>query len=224
MMPYTKVLPKGLLPVGDQPILEIIVKQLQYHGFTNITMACGYRASLIQSYFGDGSAWSVSIAYQVETEPRGTAGPLKTLTHLSEPFLLINCDILTTLSFRAFWEFHTSGRSIMTVASQQKHVPINLGVLETEGERVIRFIEKPLRNAHVSMGIYMMDPLILEYIPERQFFDIPDLIQALLEKGETVRHYENDAFWMDIGQPADFTRANEEFPKWKHLLLPKEAE
>ena len=225
MAPYTKVLPKGLLPVGEQPILEIIVKQLRYHGFTNITMACGYRSSLIQTYFGNGSAWNVSITYQVETEPRGTAGPLKTLTHLSEPFLLINCDVLTTLPFRKLWEFHMSGgRSLMTIASQQKQIPIELGVLETEGDRVIRFIEKPVRNARVSMGIYMMDPDILAYIPEKQFFDIPDLIRVLLEDGKEVRHYENDAFWIDIGRPADFARANEVYPKWKHLLLPVETE
>jgi len=225
MAPYTKVLPKGLLPVGEQPILEIIVKQLRYHGFTNITMACGYRSSLIQTYFGNGSAWNVSITYQVETEPRGTAGPLKTLTHLSEPFLLINCDVLTTLPFRKLWEFHMSGgRSLMTIASQQKQIPIELGVLETEGDRVIRFIEKPVRNARVSMGIYMMDPDILAYIPEKQFFDIPDLIRVLLEDGKEVRHYENDAFWIDIGRPADFARANEVYPQWKHLLLPVEAE
>lgn len=224
MSPYTKVLPKGLLPVGEKPILEIIVKQLRYHGFTNITMACGYLAPLIQAYFGDGKAWNVSITYQVEHEPYGTAGPLKTLTHLSEPFLLINCDVLTTLSFRQLWEFHRSGDSLMTIASQKKQIPIELGVLETEGDRVTGFVEKPSQTAHVSMGIYVLNPEILHYIPEKRFFDIPDLIQALLAAGKVVRHYDNDAFWFDIGRPTDFERANEAYPKMKHLLLPGECE
>lgn len=223
MAPYTKVLPKGLLPVGEQPMLEILVKQLRQHGFTRIIMACGYRANFIQSYFGNGSAWNVSITYQVEAEPLGTAGPLKTIPDLSEPFLLINCDVLTTLSFRKLWEFHASADSLLTVAAQQKPIPIEFGVLETEGDRVVRFVEKPVHNARVNMGIYVMEPDVLDYIPEKQFFDIPDLIHALLADNKPVRHYENEALWIDVGRPADFTKANELYHRWKHLLLAGDA-
>lgn len=222
MAPYTKVLPKGLLPVGEKPILEIIVKQLKHYGFTSISMACGYLAPLIQTYFGDGSAWGVSIRYQVEHKPLGTAGPLRSLTHIHEPFLLINCDVLTTLDFKEFHDFHMRGGSMLTIASQNIGVPIELGVLETDAEFVIDFVEKPTRSAYVSMGIYMMNPEIISYVPDNQAYDIPDVIHTLLADNRKVRHYENDSFWLDIGRPSDYTLANEQFHKLKQLLLPEQ--
>jgi NDP-mannose synthase len=220
MTPYTKVLPKGLLPIGDQPILEIIVKQLQMHGFTSITMSCGYLAPLIQTYFQDGSACGVTIDYLVETEPLGTAGSLRQLQHRTEPFLVINCDVLTTLSLKKFWDFHHSGNSLLTIASQKKHVPIDFGVLKTEKDRVVDFVEKPHRSESVSMGIYVVNPQVLYSIPENQFFDIPDLIRTMLLTQQPIRHYENDSFWLDIGRPADYKQANEDFPKISKLLFP----
>lgn len=222
MAPYTKVLPKGLLPVGEQPILEIIVKQLRNYGFTSITMACGYLSGLIQTYFGDGSSRDVSISYYVENEPLGTVGPIKLISRRHGPFLLINCDVLTTLDFSRFRDFHIQGGSILTIASQKKGIPIELGVLETQDEYVTNFVEKPTRSAYVSMGIYMMNPEVADYIPSHQYFDIPDLIHALLAANEKVRHYENNDFWLDIGRPADYTLANEQFGKLKSLLLPGE--
>ncbi|MGG1551498.1 sugar phosphate nucleotidyltransferase [Paenibacillus ferrarius] len=222
MAPYTKVLPKGLLPVGEQPILEIIVKQLRNYGFTSITMACGYLSGLIQTYFGDGSSRGISISYYVEKEPLGTVGPIRLIQRRSSPFLLINCDVLTTLDFAGFRDFHMTGGSILTIASQKRGIPIELGVLETQEEYVTNFIEKPTRSAYVSMGIYMMNPEIADYIPAGSYFDIPDLIHKLLAAGEKVRHYENNDFWLDIGRPSDYTRANEEFGKLKSLLLPGE--
>lgn len=222
MTPYTKVLPKGLLPIGKQPILEIIVKQLRYYGFDRLTMACGYLAPLIQTYFGDGSSWNVKIRYQVEDHPLGTVGALKNIKHLSQPFLVINCDVLTTLNFKEFWEFHCKGDSLLTIASQEKKIPIHLGVLQTQGDRVIDFVEKPVLMAHVNMGIYMMEPEILRYIPENQFFDIPDLIRALLADNQKIRHFANTAYWHDIGRPEDYHHADEEFPEIKDQLLPGE--
>lgn len=222
MAPYTKVLPKGLLPVGEQPILEIIVKQLRNYGFTSITMACGYLSELIQTYFGDGSSRGVSITYHVEHEPLGTIGPLKCLKQKSGPFLLINCDVLTTLDFAKFRAYHINGDSLLTIASQKKDIPIELGVLETKEDYVTNIVEKPTHTAYVSMGIYMMNPEVTDYIPANQYFDIPDLIHAILAAKEKVRHYENNDFWLDIGRPSDYTRANEEFIKLKSVLLPGE--
>lgn len=220
MAPYTKVLPKGLLPIGEKPILDIIVTQLRYYGFNSITMACGYLAPLIQTYFGDGTRWGVTIRYEVENEPLGTAGPLRSLTYLSEPFLLINCDVLTTLDFKRFRDFHLEGDSLLTIASQNKDVPIELGVLKTLAEFVIDFVEKPAHSAYVSMGIYMMSPDIIRYIPNNKTFDIPDVIHLLLKAKQKIRHYENNSFWLDIGRPSDYTRANEEFQRIKHNILP----
>ncbi|WP_202078585.1 sugar phosphate nucleotidyltransferase [Caldalkalibacillus salinus] len=223
MKPYTQILPKGLLPVGEVPILDIIVRQLHYYGFQSITMACGYLAPLIQTYFGDGSKWHVDIRYVLEHKPLGTAGPLANIK-MNQPFLVINCDVLTSLDLKAFYDFHCAKESLITIASQKKNLDVDLGVLETEEDRITKFLEKPKQSAHVSMGIYMMDPALLGYIPKNQFFDVPDLIQVLLRKNQPVRHFENDAFWLDIGRPPQFREANDLFPTIKHQLLPGETE
>lgn len=223
MAPYTQVLPKGLLPVGEQPLLEILVKQLAHHGFTHIIMACGYRANLIQAYFGNGKRWNVEITYQVEREPLGTAGPLKTIPQLTEPFLLMNCDVLTTLSFRTLWQFHTATDSLLTVAAKKQPIPIEFGVLETDGNRIVDFLEKPVHHARVNMGIYVMEPDVLAYIPENRYFDIPDLIRALLAENKPVNCFENDALWLDVGRPVDLTKANELYRRWKDRFLASEG-
>jgi NDP-mannose synthase len=220
MAPYTKVLPKGLLPIGEGPILELIIKQLKYYGFNSITLAVGYLAPLIQAYFEDGSSLGVHIQYQVESEPLGTAGPLRSLKNLDQPFLVLNCDVLTTLNLREFFGFHSQGRGLLTVASQWKKTQIHLGVLEADQHRVVRFIEKPTQEFRVSMGIYMMHPDVLRYIPEGIMFDVPDLIQSLLDDGQVVYHYDNDAYWLDIGRFEDYAKAEEDFENIKELLLP----
>ncbi|MCS1350157.1 sugar phosphate nucleotidyltransferase [Mechercharimyces sp. CAU 1602] len=213
LAPYTKVLPKGLLPIGDYPILEILIRQLRMYGFTRITMCCGYLASLVQTYFQDGEHWGVSIRYHTEQRPLGTAGPLKELMHLTSPFLLLNCDVLTNLDFRAFRNHHVEQGNIFTVASQEQQVPIHLGVLETKGNLVTGFKEKPNQSARVSMGIYMMNPELLSYIPDCTFYDIPDLIQDVLKKEKPVHQYPSQAFWLDIGRPEDLYAANRLYPK-----------
>ncbi|UOF90207.1 NTP transferase domain-containing protein [Fodinisporobacter ferrooxydans] len=222
LAPYTQVLPKGLLPIGGQPILEIIIKQLAHYGFKSITMACGYLAPLIQTYFGDGSKWNVSIAYYVEDQPSGTFGALKHMKHMfQQPFLLINCDILTTLNFRQFYDFHCSKSSMITIASQIKRIPIDLGVIETDGDKVTKFIEKPNNTVHVNMGIYMINPKVYDYLPEENVLDTTDVIKNLLDRNHDIRHYQNDAFWLDIGKPADYKQANNVFKEMAEILLPK---
>lgn len=221
LTPFTKVLPKGLLPVGEQPILEIIVKQLRNYGFTHLHMACGYLASLIQTYFGDGGPWGVNIDYVIEDKELGTIGPLKKISCLSgRPILVINCDVLTTLDFRKLMEFHNSGTSLLTIASQKKTVPMQFGVLQTKGDRVTDFVEKPTRAEHVSMGIYVMSQELVEQIPDEIYYDMPDLILQRLASGEEVRHFENDAFWLDIGRYEDFVNANELYPQIEKQLFP----
>jgi NDP-mannose synthase len=211
MKPYTKVLPKGLLPVGEQPILEILVRQLCTCGFDSITMACGYLAPLIQAYFGDGQKWGVDIRYAVESQPLGTAGALRTLSRFKDPFLVLNCDVLTTLKFRDLYEFHCQNQGVLTVASQRRDIPIHLGVLETAGLQVVGLLEKPISSVCVSMGIYVMDPTVVDYIPDNMAFDMPDLVHQLLQHQCCVCHYDNDSDWLDIGRPEDYVKANEDF-------------
>lgn len=223
MAPYTKVLPKGLLPVGEQPILEILVKQLCTAGFTSITMACGYLAPLIQTYFRDGSQLGVSIDYFVEEVPLGTAGALKYLKRFDSPFLVLNCDVLTTLDFRRLYEFHCCGDGVLTVASQKQNIPIHLGVLEVSADKVTSLLEKPAQSLHVSMGMYVMDPMVVDYMPDNQPLDTPQLIQKLIANSLSVRHYQNDSYWLDIGRPDDYTKANQDYPSMASLLLPSEV-
>ncbi|MHB1488855.1 MAG: sugar phosphate nucleotidyltransferase [Acidimicrobiales bacterium] len=223
LAPYTDTVPKGLLPVGNTPILDIIVRQLRGYGCTAITMACGHLAPAIQSHFGDGSRSGVSIEYHVEKEPLGTAGPLRAMRLPACPFLVLNCDVLTSLNLQDLFHFHTQGGSLMTVASQQQWIPIHLGVLQVNREKVMRFTEKPRHSLHVNMGIYVMNPTIVDYIPSDGRFDIPDLIGRVLDAGELVHHYENEAYWLDIGQPNDYAKANREYPSIKHRLLPTPA-
>ncbi len=133
---------------------------------------------------------------------------------------MLNCDVLTTLNFRQFMNDHCAGNSLLTIASQKKSIPIDLGVLEVESDRVTNFLEKPTRSARVSMGIYMMNPEVIEYIPANQYYDIPDLIRSILANGEEVRHFANDDFWIDIGRPTEYLQANEDFPLLKERILP----
>lgn len=222
LAPYTKVLPKGLLPVGDRPMLETIVLQLRSYGFTNITMACGYMADLIQTYFGDGSRFGVQIQYVVENKALGTAGPLKRIPNLANAFMVINCDVLTTLNFRDFADFHQSGNSVLTIASQQRLVPVRLGVLQVDKDIVVGFVEKPVQQVRVSMGIYMMNREVTDYLPEDEYYDVPALVRTLLSENHTIRHYENQSFWADIGTYEDYVKSCDEYESIKSKLLPGE--
>ncbi len=220
MNPLTSVTPKGLLPIDGTPILEIIVRQLRHFGFPSVTMACGYMANYIQHYFRDGTDFGVAIQYHVESEPLGTAGALQYVKDLREAFLVVNCDVLTDLNFRAFADFHGNGDAPLTIASQQRNVPIDFGVLETVMDRVVQFHEKPRHSACVNMGIYMMDPAVLTYIPRDTPFDVPSLVRALLTAGQTVRHYENNAYWLDMGTHRDYQLADEVFSCRRDQFLP----
>lgn len=223
LSPYTKILPKGLLPVGGQPMLETIVMQLAAWGFQNITMICGHLAPLIQTYFGDGHQFGVKLSYLVEEKPLGTAGSLKQLEHLHDPFLVINCDVLTSLNLHELIQFHRAHDGLLTIASQEKHIPVKLGVLQVDEDEVVDFQEKPDHVVRVSMGIYLMNPGIRSFIPANQYFDIPDLIRALLTHKEPVHHYDNDAFWLDIGTPDDYNEATRQFETVYPLLFPGEV-
>jgi len=224
MAPYTQVLPKGLLPVGGQPMLDTIVRQLKGYGCSRITMTCGYLGELIQTYFGDGHRYGIEIHYLNEKQPLGTVGALKNAENLPQQFLVMNCDILTALNFRGFAKFHNEGSSLLTIASQRKKFPLKLGVLTVANDRVTGFAEKPQQSALVSMGMYMMNRKVLEFIPPNQFFDIPDLVRALLQRDLHIRHFENEAFWLDVGTPDDYAKACDEFDVIRPHLFQRDIE
>jgi NDP-sugar pyrophosphorylase family protein len=210
--PYTTILPKPLLPVGDQAILEVVVSQLRRHGFTDMVFAVGYLAHLIQAVFGDGTSRDVAIRYHFEDHPLGTAGALATVDGLDEPFLLMNGDVLTTLDYDALYAAHVASGNILTIATNPRVVPVDFGVLHMNGgaggmRAVTRYEEKPDLEYAVSMGIYLMDPAVRDYIAPDDYLDLPNLVRLLIEAGEPVGGFTHPGYWLDIGRHEDYERA-----------------
>jgi len=220
LKPYTTIFPKPLMPIDDMPILEVIIRQLKRAGFTKITMAVGYLAGLLEAYFGDGHKWGIKIRYSPEDRPLGTAGPLALVDGLSNTFLVLNGDILTTLDYTELIKYHHKEKAIATVAMYDKEVEITLGVLKADERNTIYdYIEKPTIKYQVSMGIYVFEPRVLDYIKRGEPCDLPDLIKTLIEHDEQVKGYHFKGYWRDIGRREDYEKAVEEFVELKDELL-----
>jgi len=208
------------MPLDDMPILEVIIRQLKGTGFTKITMAVGHLASLLEAYFGDGHKWEVEIEYSPEDKPLGTAGPLALIEDLSDTFLVMNGDVLTTLDYVELIEYHRREKAIATVAMYDKEVEITLGVLKAnERDEIYDYVEKPTLKYQVSMGIYVFEPRVLEYIKPGEACDLPDLIKMLIEHDEPVKGYHFNGYWRDIGRQEDYEKAVEEFEELKDKLV-----
>jgi len=212
LKPYTTVFPKPLMPVGDKPILEIIIRQLKSHGLEDIVIAVGHLGELIMSFFGDGSNFGVNIKYSKEDKPLGTAGGLGLIKEeLKDTFLMINGDTLTTLSFPDLINYHRKNNAIATISLKRREVYIDFGLVELDSNNTIKgYTEKPSIDHLVSMGVYIFEPKVLEYIRPNKYLDFPDLIKELISKGETVKGYVYDGYWLDIGRADDYERANKE--------------
>ncbi|MBN2788876.1 MAG: NTP transferase domain-containing protein [Candidatus Delongbacteria bacterium] len=212
LKPYTTVLPKPLMPIGDYPILEVLLRQLKYFGVTDITMAVGHLKELIQAFFSDGSNWDLNIKYSFENKPLGTAAPLKLISELDDDFLVMNGDVLTDLDFKEFFEYHKSSGALCSIAMYKKPVKIDLGVLDVDNKnKLIGYTEKPTLNYNVSMGVYAFSKKVIEYIPNDQYFDFPELMLKLMEMGQNVQCYPFNGYWLDIGRPDDYDIAIEQF-------------
>ena len=200
LAPYTTVLPKPLVPVGNRPILGIVLDQLARHGFERIDISVGHLGELIKSYFDEvGGPDGVDLRYTWETEPLGTAGALRRVEGLDEPFLAMNGDILTTLDYRELMDAHAQTDTPLTIATHKEDVPMELGVIESSNGTVTGYREKPTVHFDVSMGVYAYDPTVLDFIPDDRHFDFPDVVLAMLEAGEEVKTFVSDARWFDIG-------------------------
>ena len=214
LAPYTTIFPKPLVPIGDRPILEIIIRQLAGQGLGDIILSIGHLGELIEAYFQNGrrNIPELSLDYFRENEPLGTAGSLAMIPGLDETFLAMNGDILTTLDYRALIRHHREQGAALTVAMHRKDIKIDLGVLETDDEgKLVSYNEKPLYSFNVSMGIYVYEPRALEYIPKGKYMDFPDLVRTLLDHGEKVAGFHSRDYWLDIGRREDYELAQQEF-------------
>ena len=208
LKPYTISLPKPLMPVGNHPILEIVIQQLKRAGITNIIIAVGYLESLIRAFFKNGTEFGANITYSSERKPMGTAGPLSLVAQqLDDTFILMNGDVLSDMDFNALINFHKSNGAYATVAVVKRHVDVDFGVIEMDlANQFRKWREKPKLSYLVSTGIYVFEPQVLDSIPE-DFFNLPDLIIKLHETDKGVRCYLHEGYWLDIGRFEDYQEA-----------------
>jgi NDP-mannose synthase len=213
LAPYTSVLPKPLMPIGERAILEIVVEQLEAHGIKDITFCVGYLSHLIRTVFDNRANGHVNINYVHEQELLGTAAPLLLVDGLDETFIVMNGDVLTTLDYKDLIRHHREMENAVTVATRRRTIKIDYGVLSVENEtrsaRIVGFEEKPEFHSTVSMGVYVFEPRVLDYVPPNQHYDFPELIQSLLAQGESVGAYAFDGLWYDIGRERDYAEAVE---------------
>lgn len=221
LAPYTYVLPKPMMPVGDRAVLEILLRQMKRAGINHVTLTVGHLAGLMQAFFQDGEQFDLDITYSFEPKPLGTAGPLAMVPGLNSTFLVSNGDVLTLLNINDLISYHKQQGAICTIAMHERQTKVELGVIRLDGDnRVTDYIEKPTYDFCVSMGIYVFEPEVLSYIPQGEYLDFPDLVHKLLDAGEKVVGYPFDGYWMDLGNPEDYKQANEDFERMRSQFLP----
>jgi NDP-sugar pyrophosphorylase family protein len=222
LRPYTTIIPKPLVPIGDEfSILEIVLRQLASAGFTRATLAIGHLGQLIRAYVGDGSQWGIEVDYVHEESPLGTIGPaLMVLDKLPENFLLMNGDILTDLDYGDLMASHLSSGAPLTVATYERSHTVDFGVLGIADHLVTTFTEKPSISYSVSMGVYAMSKRHLDRYTPGLPFGFDELMLDLIERGTAPSSYDFKGFWLDIGRPDDYDQANRDFPLLRPLLLP----
>ena len=223
LAPYTKILPKPLMPIGDMPILEVMLKQMKRAGITDVTLTVGHLANLMRTFFMDGQQWGMNISYSYEEKPLGTAGPLSLLQGLDSTFLVTNGDVLTTLDLRELVAFHKSHGGIATIAVHKRQVKIDLGVIQWDRDgRIGGYLEKPTYDYTVSMGIHVFEPEVMKFIPFNLYLDFPELVLKMIAAGEKVVGYAFDGYWMDLGRPDDYALAADDFASMREKFLPEE--
>jgi len=220
LKPYTTIIPKPLMPIGDYSILEVIIQQLLKHKFDDIVITTGYLSQLIKAYLESKEYLNGKIRFTYEEEPLGTIAPLKLIKNLEDTFLVMNGDILSDIDFGDLIAYHHSKGGIATIATYERTVNIDFGVLRSdERNRIFAFEEKPTYNFHVSMGIYVFQKKILDLIPISTHFGFDNLMNIMIQKDIEVNSYPHSGYWLDIGRPDDYARSIEEFEQNSHKFL-----
>jgi NDP-mannose synthase len=208
--PFTTTIPKPLFPVGEKSVLQIIIEQLREAGITDITIAIGYLGELIEAYFRDGKKLGVSIKYSREYKPLGTAGPISLVDDISDDFLVMNGDVLTTMDYKDLLKYHKTHSKIATICCYTKKVQSSLGIVQTDSNNIVKdYLEKPITYHLVSAGIYCFKPAVRSYIEKEERIDLPDFIMRLKENGHDVISYNLTGHWFDIGTKEDLQKATE---------------
>lgn len=220
LRPYTLVLPKPLMPIGEYPILEVIVRQLVRAGFDHITLAVNHQAEIIKAFFQNGERWGIRIDYSLEDQPLGTMGPLRLIQDLPQHFLVMNGDILTDLDYTEFHDDHVREDRIFTISSMRREQKIDYGVLDTDADGLLSgFREKPSVAYEVSMGVYMVSGRAVHRIPVGRPYGFDNLMLDLLEARSPATVHPFGGYWLDIGRPDDYAQAIEEFESMKTRFL-----
>ena len=212
LKPFTMSIPKPLLPLGDVPILEVVLQQLADTGFKRVVITLGHMAHLFAATIGNGDRWNMKIEYCLEEEPLGTAGPLRHISDLDDNFLVMNGDLLTTIDYRTLFDMHCSKGAWGTIALHRREVHIDYGVVRVDENNCLQeYIEKPSIPYMVSMGINVLSRQCIEFIPEAGKFDMPNLMMAMHQAGKLVLCHETGCYWQDIGRFDDYQQASADF-------------
>lgn len=212
LRPLTESVPKPMLNVGGKPILETIVRHIAEQGFVNFYFCINYLGEQIRAYFGDGSKFGINIRYVQEQERMGTAGALTLLPDkLKLPFIVMNGDLLTKIDLTALLAFHNKHGKKITAGVREYNQQVPFGVVELNGASVVKMVEKPVYRHFVNAGIYALSPDILSFLPQKQFYDMPSLIEDVLSENKGVGGFPITEYWMDIGQLPDFEQAQDDY-------------
>jgi NDP-sugar pyrophosphorylase family protein len=221
LKPYATVIPKPLVPIADKAILEILLNRLKDSGTDEIFLCVNHLAEIIKAFFGDGSKFGLKINYSLEEKPLSTVAPIKLIQGLPENFLVMNGDLLTDLNFKTLFDYHLTQKALLTIATYKRKVKIDFGVLglDSKNQFAEEFIEKPIYDFNVCMGVYIMNKKVLDFVPYNEPFGFDNLMYTLLEKKQAVNVFPYDGYWLDIGRPEDYEQANIDYEKNPNLFL-----
>lgn len=225
LRPFTAVLPKPLVPVGEISILEMVLRQLRYYGFDEVVICVGHKAELIMAVVGDGKRFGLEVRYHLEDKPLGTVGALPQVEGLKENFLVMNGDICCDLDFSLIHRSHVDHGAAATIGCYQREEQIELGVvkLDMEGGEIVGFEEKPIHHLWVAMGVYALNRRVIDLIPRSQFFGFDSLLHRMLAEKIRIRAFQFRGLWLDIGRPDDYEKLLQEFDDHRLAYLPDGA-
>lgn len=220
LRPYTSLLPKPLVPIGNEfSVLEIIMKQLKNYGFNHVTISLNHMAHLIQAFLGDSSKWGLEIDYSIEDTPLSTIGPLTLIDNLPENFLVMNGDILCDLNYQEFYDHHVKHGNLVTVSTYKRKVKVDYGVIQrNDNNEIVGFLEKPEYSYEVSMGIYCINKSVVDGLKKNTKYGFDDLMLDGIKNSRNYVAKPYDGFWLDLGRPDDYDYCNDKYQELKGKL------